>query len=86
MRLKDASRQDIRRWRKLQEDLGYLPHYRKIGKLLIEVSFIVHRQEFFRVTCLARGEQMSFRRNGTPLGNATGRLVGPLIQRRKVKT
>lgn len=85
MRLKSGDKKDIRRWRRIQQDLGYLPHYRRIGKILIEISFIVHRQEFFRVVCLARGEQMSFRRNGTPLGSATGRLVGPLIQRRKVK-
>lgn len=87
MRLKGRDYREVRRWKKIQELFGYLPHFRRVGRVLVEVRFLLHPADrrWWVVICVASGAVMIFYRNGTPLGTSRGRLVGPLIEKRKVK-
>lgn len=87
VRLKDRPFAEIRKWKKIKETLGYLPHYHQIGRVLMEVRFPLNhpRKNFWRVVNIVTLEVHEFRRNGTPLNGTRGRLVGPLVEKRKVK-
>lgn len=85
MRLKGRSAAERKKWRRIQEQCGYLPHYHRSGRLLVEVRFLLTARYFWRVISTATGEILEFRRNGTPLNGTRGRLVGPLVEKRKVK-
>lgn len=85
MRLKDRTAAELRRLRKLHQTLGYFPHHHRTGRVLIEVRFLLTARHFWRVVNIATGSVLEFRRNGTPLNGTRGRLVGPLVEKRKVK-
>lgn len=87
MRLKGRSGNELRRWKKLQQELGYLPHYHKRGRILKEVLFVPHREDrkFWVVRCTVTQRVMFFLKNGHPANGDEGRLVGPLMLKRKVK-
>jgi hypothetical protein len=53
----------------------------------MEVRFLENqpRDGSLRVINEITGEILLFRRNGTPLGSATGVLIGALIRKRKVR-
>jgi hypothetical protein len=87
MRLKGADWRQVRKWKRIQAELGYLPHYHQIGRLLMEVRFPLNHppKNFWRVVNIVTQEVHEFRRNGTPLNGTRGRLVGPLVEKRKVK-
>lgn len=85
MRLKGVDPKQLRRWRRAQEQNGYLPHYHRVGRILMEVRFC-HQQprDFWCVINLVTGEHLQFRKNGSPLVGR-GRLVGPLVRKGKVR-
>jgi hypothetical protein len=87
MRLKGRSGNELRRWKKLQQELGYLPHYHRCGRILKEVLFVPHREDkrIWVVRCTVTQRIMFFQRNGHPVNGEVGRLVGPLILKRRVK-
>lgn len=85
MRLKGRSTAELRKWKRIQETLGYLPHHHRKGRVSVEVHFLLTARHFWRVINLATGELLEFRRNGTPLNGTRGRLIGPLVEKRKVK-
>jgi hypothetical protein len=86
MRLKGRDYREVRRWKKIQEALGYLPHYHRVGRIFKEIRFVPHRDDrkVWVVRCTVTDRVMIFRKNGTPLDQSGGRLVGPLIMKRKV--
>jgi hypothetical protein len=75
-----------KRWKPIHTELGYLPHYQKCGRLLMEVKFVRCKEDrkFWTVINTVTGDVETFRQNGTPLNGSRGRLVGPLIHQRKV--
>lgn len=85
MRLKGRSPAELRKWRRIQQELGYLPHYHRCGRVLMEVRFLLTDRHFWCVLNTVTRETHRFRRNGTPLNGTRGRLVGPLVEKRKVK-
>lgn len=85
MRLKDRTSAERRKWRKILETYGYFPHHHRKGRVSIEVRFLLTARHFWRVINVMTGEILEFRRNGTPLNGTRGRLVGPLVEKRKVK-
>ena len=85
MRLKGADRTQLRKWKRIQEELGYLPHYHQVGRILMEVRFLLPCRAYWRVVNIVTQQVYDFRRNGTPLNGTRGRLVGPLVEKRKVK-
>jgi hypothetical protein len=87
MRLKGRDYKEVRRWKKIQEALGYLPHYHRVGRIFKEIRFVPHKDDrkWWVVRCVVTNVVMIFRKNGTPLNGSGGRLVGPLIEKRKVK-
>lgn len=87
MRLKGRPFRELRRWKKIQEELGYLPHYHRVGRILKEIVFVPHRDDrkIWVVRCTVTARVLFFARNGHPLCDVDGRLVGPLIMKRKVK-
>jgi hypothetical protein len=88
VKLKGVDRRLLKKWRQEQAEFGYCPHYHKTGRILSEVRFHKHqpRRDRWHVVNLATGQSHEFRRNGTPLRGSAGKLIGPLIERRKVKT
>lgn len=85
MRLKGRSTAELRKWRRIQQEFGYLPHYHQCGRVMMEVRFMLPCRSTWRVLNLVTNRQHDFRRNGTPLNGTRGRLVGPLVEKRKVK-
>lgn len=85
MRLKGADRQQVRKWRQQQKENGYLPHYHKVGRILMEVRFCPKQPRlWWCVINLVTGEHLTFHKTGLPL-EGRGRLVGPLIRKGKIK-
>lgn len=85
MRLKGRSSAELRKWRRIQQEFGYLPHYHKCGRVLMEVRFVLPCRKGWRVLNLVTGTLHDFRRNGTPLNGTRGLMIGPLVEKRKVK-
>lgn len=87
MRLKSADRALVRRWRREQETLGYLPHFHRVGRIKMEVRFlsVQPRDGSYKVVNLVTGECLRFRRNGTPLNGSRGVMIGALILKRKIR-
>jgi len=86
MRLKGRDWPEIRKWKRIQQKMGYFPHYHKVGRVSVEVVFVRHwlDRRFWVVQCLLTDKVMYFRKNGHPLPGGRGRLTGPLIEKRKV--
>lgn len=76
-----------RPWRLMRMEYGYLPHFQKVGRVMMEVRFLPcprDKYDCWLVLNLTTGETGHFRKNGTPLNNTRGRLVGPLVTPRRV--
>jgi hypothetical protein len=87
MRLKGRSGPEVRKWKKQQAELGYLPHYHKKGRILWEVRFVFNSADSrhaWTVQPVGTSTVLRFRKNGTPLNGTEGKLVGPLVLKRKV--
>lgn len=85
MRLKGRDWREVKKWRQIQAELGYLPHYHKVGRVLMEVRFLLTDRHFWCVLNTVTGVTHRFRRNGTPLNGTRGRLCGPLVEKRKIR-
>jgi hypothetical protein len=86
VRLKSVPREVARKWKLQQKENGYCPHYHKIGRILMEVRFPNGQpRDTWIVVNLVTKEFLKFRRNGAPLKGSRGRLVGPLIEKRRVR-
>jgi hypothetical protein len=85
VRLKGRSPAELRKWRRVQQELGYLPHYHKCGRVLMEVRFVLPCRRGWCVLNLVTRTVHHFRQNGTPLNGTRGSLIGPLMEKRKVK-
>jgi hypothetical protein len=75
------------KWKTVHQTFGYLPHYQKCGRLLMEVKFVrcPDDRKFWTVLNIVTGDVEEFRHNGTPLNGSRGRLVGPVVHRKLVK-
>jgi hypothetical protein len=51
----------------------------------MEVRFLLTDRHFWCIFNTVTRETHRFRRNGTPLNGTRGRLIGPLVEKRKVK-
>lgn len=73
-------------WKKIHSEFGYLPHYQQIGRLKMEVKFVLcpDDRNYYTVLNMVTRDVLEYRHNGTPLNGSRGRLVGPLVRRRKV--
>jgi len=85
MLLKSRPSNECRRWKRIQEALGYLPHYHQVGRVRKEVVFIPHEDDrrVWVVRCTITERILYFLKNGHPI-KGDGRLVGPLVNRRRV--
>jgi len=85
MRLKGRDWKDVKKWKRIQLEFGYLPHYHRCGRVLMEVRFLLTDRYFWCVLNMVTRKTHRFRRNGAPLNGTRGTLVGPLVEKRKVK-
>ena len=86
MRLKGVDKEQVRRWRREQAENGYCPHYHQIGRVKMEIRFVREQpRNVWTVLNLVTGIVHAFRKNGTPLNGTRGRLVGPIILKRRLK-
>lgn len=90
MRIRGIDRQTRKQWERQKSDLGYYPHYQKVGRVLMEVRFIISPMDrrSWTVLNLVTREVLVFRKNGSPITPWTrGKLIGPLIhkERRRVR-
>jgi hypothetical protein len=86
MRIKGMMWQEVRKWNRIRKELGYLPHYHHVGRIRMEVRFVLCRNDkrWWTVVNLTTGKTHEFHKNGTPRNGSRGRLVGPLIVKRRI--
>jgi hypothetical protein len=87
VKLKGQHWKTLRKLNAQQKELGYIPHYHRVGRVLMEVRFLISgtNRKWWTVVNTVTGKVHEFFHNGAPRRNARGRLVGPIVFKRKIK-
>lgn len=86
MRIKGMDGLQVRKWNRILKERGYLPHHHQVGRVKMEVRFLLcpSDKKWWTVINLVTGQTLEFWRNGTPRNGTRGRLIGPIVSPRKV--